>query len=213
MAYSRSWSEGTPTGSSNPSTIDEELRNLKLAFRERIEDLLPDWANDGVDPKLVNQSFIQIHSLADVTIFPAPVRDGIVSFGKRERTLQVARSSAWRSTSPLTFTYNPSSPAGSRVTGESANGGIHICVLNDVAYVASTGTYVIDYTEFSGYSLSNNYLISAVPTLIAGASGVHAIKVTTPSTNSLGLTFYNYLGALPVIGVKFYLHLVFSREA
>ncbi len=52
MVYNIAWNEASPVGSStNASTIDSELQNLKLSLRERLEDIVNDWTNDSVDPK------------------------------------------------------------------------------------------------------------------------------------------------------------------
>lgn len=53
MVYSISWDETTPDGSENANTIDTEIRQLKEAISERIVQVIPDWDNDGVDPKLL----------------------------------------------------------------------------------------------------------------------------------------------------------------
>jgi hypothetical protein len=54
MAYTIPWDEASPDGAITPAAdIDVELQNLKTSIRERIEDVIPDWANDGVDPKTI----------------------------------------------------------------------------------------------------------------------------------------------------------------
>lgn len=52
MAYTNPWDESAPPGSVNANTIDTIIQALKIDIRERLEDFFPDWANDGVDPKL-----------------------------------------------------------------------------------------------------------------------------------------------------------------
>jgi hypothetical protein len=52
MAYGIPWDEAAPSGATTPAdTIDTELQNLKISIRERIEDVICDWADDGVEPK------------------------------------------------------------------------------------------------------------------------------------------------------------------
>lgn len=57
-AYSVAWNEATPAGSStNASTIDTELQNLKTSIRERMNNILHssgDWGTDSEEPKLVD---------------------------------------------------------------------------------------------------------------------------------------------------------------
>jgi len=52
MAYSVDWDETAPDGASVlASDIDIHIQNDKVATRERLEDMFPDWANDAIDPK------------------------------------------------------------------------------------------------------------------------------------------------------------------
>lgn len=50
MAYTRSWSEADPLGTVQATTIDDEIRNLKVDIRERMDTLLGagKWAGDPV---------------------------------------------------------------------------------------------------------------------------------------------------------------------
>ena len=50
MAYSRAWSNITPTGSALANTIDDEVRNLRQDIQERMDTLLGagKWATDPV---------------------------------------------------------------------------------------------------------------------------------------------------------------------
>lgn len=48
------WDEASPSGATTPAdTIDTELQNLKISIRERLEDLIPDWSDDTVCPKVL----------------------------------------------------------------------------------------------------------------------------------------------------------------
>jgi len=52
MAYTVSWDEGVPVGATTPaSDIDIEIQKVKTSLRERLEQVLPDFDTDGVDPK------------------------------------------------------------------------------------------------------------------------------------------------------------------
>jgi hypothetical protein len=74
MAFTIPWDENEPDGSEQASTLDTELQNLKVSVRERLEDLIPDWANDAEDPKTLAQTAIAhsprcvIERRADLTI-------------------------------------------------------------------------------------------------------------------------------------------------
>ena len=51
-AYSVAWNEAAPVGSTtDASTIDTELQNVKVSIRERLEDVVNDWTDNTVDPK------------------------------------------------------------------------------------------------------------------------------------------------------------------
>ncbi len=53
MAYSVAWDESDPAGSVPANTIDTEIQETKIAIRERIEQVIPDWSDDLVDPKTI----------------------------------------------------------------------------------------------------------------------------------------------------------------
>jgi hypothetical protein len=73
MAYTIPWDEASPDGAITPAAdIDVELQNLKTSIRERIEDVIPDWANDGVDPKTIPLVDSQ-YCIAQVPYTPASV--------------------------------------------------------------------------------------------------------------------------------------------
>jgi len=58
MVYSIAWNEASPAGAStNASTLDTELQNLKISLRERMNQLLDSstaWETDANDPKLLD---------------------------------------------------------------------------------------------------------------------------------------------------------------
>jgi hypothetical protein len=61
MAYAQPWNNATPDGAVVlASDIDLEIRNLKVAIDERMQDLVGagNWANDGVDPKEIQPASI-----------------------------------------------------------------------------------------------------------------------------------------------------------
>lgn len=85
MAYTVPWDEGSPIGASTPAnTIDTELQNLKISMRERLEDLINDWANDLVDPKTFNldafppQPKVELHRVAPAQTIPNDTETAII---------------------------------------------------------------------------------------------------------------------------------------
>ena len=57
-AYGVAWNESAPVGSTtDASTIDTEIQNLKVSIRERMNNILHstgDWGTDSEEPKLVD---------------------------------------------------------------------------------------------------------------------------------------------------------------
>ncbi len=54
MAYTIPWDESDPDGSiTAASDIDAEFQQLKTALRERLEQVIPDFGDDMVDPKVI----------------------------------------------------------------------------------------------------------------------------------------------------------------
>ncbi len=57
MVYIIPWDESDPDGSIvAASDIDAELQQLKLSLRERLEQVIPGFGDDGVDPKIIPQT-------------------------------------------------------------------------------------------------------------------------------------------------------------
>lgn len=50
MAYSRAWSNVTPSGSALANTVDDEIRNLRVDIQERLDTILGagKWATDPI---------------------------------------------------------------------------------------------------------------------------------------------------------------------
>jgi hypothetical protein len=59
MVYNIAWDEAQPDGSEAANTLDTEIQELKESIRERIEDIIPDWANDAVDPKVLSTTAVE----------------------------------------------------------------------------------------------------------------------------------------------------------
>ena len=54
MAYVIPWDEASPDGAITPAAyIDVELQDLKTSVAERLEDVIPGWRDDLVDPKVL----------------------------------------------------------------------------------------------------------------------------------------------------------------
>lgn len=58
MAYQRSWDESSPPGTLPADQIDTAIQNDKIATRERLEQVIPGFGDDNVDPKRVRSLLI-----------------------------------------------------------------------------------------------------------------------------------------------------------
>ena len=52
MAFTNPWDESDPPGGQDANTADTEIQQVKVDVRERIETVLPGWADDLEDPKI-----------------------------------------------------------------------------------------------------------------------------------------------------------------
>lgn len=60
MAYSIPWDEASPDGAITPAAdLDVEIQDVKTSLRERLEQVIPDFGDDLVDPKVIPLTAIQ----------------------------------------------------------------------------------------------------------------------------------------------------------
>lgn len=109
-AYSVAWNEDAPVGSTtDASTIDTEIQNLKTSIRERMNNILHstgDWGTDGEEPKLVD-----IAALAGT-----PVVASVYSSGALTLETGVALNLLWNSEALDTATLHSTSTNTDRFT-------------------------------------------------------------------------------------------------
>lgn len=61
MAYTNNWDETDPDGSIvAASDIDAEIQQVKTDVRERIEEVIPGWPDDSVEPKIMGPGTARI---------------------------------------------------------------------------------------------------------------------------------------------------------
>lgn len=61
MAYNVAWDESLPDGDITAADdLDTELQNLKTSLRERLEQVIPDFGDDLVDPKVLIKSLFYL---------------------------------------------------------------------------------------------------------------------------------------------------------
>jgi hypothetical protein len=73
MAYTKVWDEAAPPGSLPADQIDTAIQDTKIALRERLEQVIPNFGSDAEDPKKVKAVLV-----GDVVDRPAVTTSGIV---------------------------------------------------------------------------------------------------------------------------------------
>lgn len=53
MPYTNAWDEASPLGSAPANTLDTIIQNKMKDIRERLQQIVPGWVDDDVDPKRV----------------------------------------------------------------------------------------------------------------------------------------------------------------
>jgi hypothetical protein len=70
MAYTVPWDESSPDGAITPAAdIDVELQDLKTSVAERLEQVIPGWRDDLVDPKVIPSTVIDASTAFSWSIF------------------------------------------------------------------------------------------------------------------------------------------------
>ncbi|MHC4316007.1 MAG: hypothetical protein ACYSW3_26495 [Planctomycetota bacterium] len=93
MAYSVPWDETRPPGATTPAAdLDVVIQDVQIALRERLEQVIEDFANDGTDPKIMIEGTARV--LVDIaTNLPAnPDFEGQVFFAEDTVQLYVGDS-------------------------------------------------------------------------------------------------------------------------
>lgn len=102
MAYSNSWDETDPDGAVvSSSQIDEEINQVKTDVRERIEQVIPGWADDTVDPKVLGEGEGRILVDTEGNLPGSPDFEGQVFYATDTDNLYVATdASTWTQFTP-----------------------------------------------------------------------------------------------------------------
>lgn len=79
MPYTVPWDESSPDGAITPAAdIDVELQDLKTSLRERLEQVIPDFGNDLVDPKVIPSTVIDNSTAFCWAVYFASVSNQII---------------------------------------------------------------------------------------------------------------------------------------
>lgn len=183
MAYQIDWDENSPDGATTlASTIDSELQDLKTSIRERLEDIIDDWQDDGTDPKLLNRRWvISEGSLANR---PAtPLRDGEAYYASDVGSFYVASGSSWNIVGSRYVGYNADASVGSKQT--TVNYNAQTIAVRITGTTDGFGIIQFDLSEISnppGSSILNAVAIMIDP---GGASFARSVSVNTLSSSSV----------------------------
>lgn len=102
MAYTKGWDESAPSGNLPANQLDTALQETKTALRERLEQIIPHFANDAFDPKRV----VAVYS-GTLQNRPAVQHGGVVYVATDENKVYYSLPSgswrAWPSEAGLTM--------------------------------------------------------------------------------------------------------------
>jgi len=189
MAYSVSWDEGVPVGATTPAAdIDTEIQKVKTSMRERLEQVMPDFDSDVLDPKLLT---IQTDTLAARPA--APDYAGQMYFAYDTAVLYIGNASlAWVATGGIVEEGDDETP--SQTLDCSA-------VLSSNQSILGGGTF----RELTGWSVQHNrgeFYNGTSPTrFTAPALGDYYIQCDLEIENDFDATLaFSSNGGLPYVG-------------
>lgn len=168
MVYVQSWDNAAPDGATTPAAdIDAEIRNLKVAISERMDDLVGDtnWANDGVEPKTLINAIAGWHGLIPQQ--------------------QITTVTPVYLTPSELYNAGPYTLAGSQLTVD----------VDGVFWVMATptwGTAPLNAVVSQGIAV-NGLTTAAIPSVSYGPSGVDIIRIESTLSGMLTLTSGDYI--------------------
>lgn len=157
MAYTDSWNESAPAGSADANTLETIIQQqVKRAIRERLEDIFPDWSDDGVDPKrlVLNPS----------TARPASPNNGEPRYDSDTKVIEIydASDDEWVAIQSIGYyvNYDDSQGAGGKATVEGT--AIYVVMLHFSGTTDGSGDVVIDLSEIDGVDFETADLVGSV---------------------------------------------------
>ena len=176
MAYTVPWDEASPDGAITPAAdIDVELQNLKTSVAERLEDVIPDWRDDLVDPKVLAPYVIDnssVWALYEFTGAQGIRSDGVPVIIPLNDQLTVGGDGVWGN-------------VGGRIITPLAGAYLFITVAKYSCYAPVSGTIQLQWVAGgvggSGYAGSSQVAYvntnAAVSARVQGmATSINAIK-------------------------------------
>lgn len=125
MAYTNPWNPASPAGTDPASSIDDRIREIKLALNERLDQVIANFSNDGVDPKTLIGGGATVGNTPAGSTSQGAIHyendDGIISVGVGS-TFRPGSAGAWR------IDYDDSLSVGSK--GSNANQRMRMLVIS-----------------------------------------------------------------------------------
>lgn len=209
MAYTNNWDETDPDGAVvAASDIDREIRQVKVDVRERLEQVIPGFGDDSVDPKVMGEGTARLTVDTSGNRPSTPSLEGEAFFESDNDNLYVAEPDGsgglqWAivSLDPTVqlaqiSEYDDSQAAGSKETTSSEFN--DVLLLHVSGTTDSNGLITVDTAELSGSwdpGLIWADQVIAVPDA-ASVSNVANAVYKNPGSSTFDLEFRNYNGGL-----------------
>lgn len=191
MVYSNSWDEAAPPGTDLANTLDTIIQNKMIDIRQRIEQVIPDWADDAVDPKRAVIYSGTVANRPDT----ADANAGEFFYATDEQILYLFDGTAWITitdliTAPASgpvhrhFQYDDSQAVGSKQIGSQTVGRIVTGVFTGTTDVS--GIVSIDAGEIDSVT-SWSSLVAGVFT---GTMPTNLMQITYATSTASVLNLY-----------------------
>ncbi|MCP4902611.1 MAG: hypothetical protein GY906_37075 [bacterium] len=181
MAYSIGWNEAQPDGAVvDAKDLDLEIRNLKIAMRERLEQVIFEWSTDATDPKVLVAGSARVNvSTTDPGVPGGVDREGFVWYRSDLEALYVYEAP------PNSYTkiFGAQQRSGTYLPGTGFTGGpfrgFHFMLIID-ANTANGGAIDIDLDDFPadlelGF-VGNRSFVGMVGFVRTGVSGAAYVQ-------------------------------------
>lgn len=89
MPYTKGWNESEPAGTSAAAALDSAIQDLKFGLRERLEQVIPSFGNDGVDPKVLAAGSARV-VMGDEEAKPEPDFVGQILYAEDTKRIFIA---------------------------------------------------------------------------------------------------------------------------
>lgn len=218
MPYNQAWNEAAPLGSAPANTLDTIIQNVKVSLRERLEQCIPDFGDDLVEPKRIRIDTGTLVERPEVPEFP-----GHLYYSTDNRFLYIGAGGAWvpfESTDITVFgasgyTYDPDEATAAARKGTLKAVGQVLYLTIRGANTSGIGNFGVNLTDFNPLYDSTK-VIAAFATAydISGA----ARNVANNSSNLDSANDYWYfhvtdMAGADVVGSGVVVHAMLVMEA